>query len=148
MTFLVISMSRDIHLSYPERLNGWKCGEILKEMTRKRLELLGLDPFKYHVDDYDVNKVKARKQHGKNKILRDFRKEQTQAAQSPRINVFHEAANNYHSHAPPVNELFEEENIVLEQDPLADAAVSPETNSMEVDDNEDDELNTSTSSVR
>ena len=77
---------------FPERLNGWKVGEILKQMVRRCLESLGLNPSEHHIKDYNVKTVKARRQQNKNRHLRDFRGsiKQPEPARSPRINVFHE----------------------------------------------------------
>ena len=130
---------------FPERLNGWKCGEILREMTRKRLEQLGLDPDQHHVEDFNVKDVAARKKKNKSKVLRDFRL--TQTARSPRSNIFHEAAiaasyseQNYHPFAN------QEVLLTEDQDPLADEMPG---NNMEIEETEEeDDLNTSTSSVR
>ena len=81
----------------------------MKQMVRRRLESLGLNPSEHHIKDYNVKTVKARRQHNKNRHLSDFRDRQPQPARSPRINVFHEAAQqDYHFHVNPVNEGFEE----------------------------------------
>ena len=65
----------------------------MKQMVKRRLESLGLNPSEHHIKDYNVKTVKARRQQNKNRHLRDFRGSirQPEPARSPRINVFHEA---------------------------------------------------------
>ena len=99
--------------------------------------------------NYNVKDVAARKKKNKNKVLRDFRA--TQTARSPRSNVFHEAAiaatyseQNYHPFANQEVVLTEDQD--QDQDPLADEMPG---NNMEIEETEEeDDLNTSTSSVR
>ena len=45
----------------------------MKQMVRRCLESLGLNPSEHHIKDYNVKTVKARRQQNKNRHFRDFR---------------------------------------------------------------------------